>query len=629
MKKGLNRTVLNKKLKIKFDKAINLGKSRKYEEASELLLALIKETNEIPEAYLFLGRSYHSLNRMNDAIQVLRHYLTLVPDSAPGNFFLGRSLLSSGFPKNAIPYLKKAVEAHSESMHANGFLGIAYLKAGRSDIAINYLGKATESSTGQTGIYKIYLGTLFIRAVSNFKSGNTDLAFQMFEFLIEKNFDSILPYIYLGMIERHNNNFKNALMYYDKALEFSPNDELLLYRRAILLYKLGDTSLAVEELKKLNIEPDIDENIYLAYEYFKNKQYNKAVYYGNNALHNDNNDIDLHLLLGEINRELNKLDLGENHYKKAIKLDRTRLEARYGLSLIYWIQDKYDEMMIELKKIEISDPNNSICSYYKTLCMCKLNYDPKLTIPAVQDEIRKSEPDCYLFTALGEEYIKAGLGEFAEKWFIKAVALNKNFKDAYYNLIIIYKELTNTEKLMDIYKNLLEVSYDQIISIEYIQLLYKLKKFKETITEINKILPSIANNMKLLRLLANSYRFMKKWDNAIIIYQQVLVSDPENEALLQSLIYCLDHSGKINEAIELLNKALKFLINPSVNLQLIKGVLCYKNQQFDEALIIFRKALNRKPDDWRIYNNIGMIYKVKGITDFADQFFSRAREYKK
>ena len=155
MKKELNINVLNKKLKLKFEEALNLGKKRKYQEASEILLELTKESNELPEAYLFLGRSYHSLNRMNEAIQVLQHYLTLVPDSASGNFFLGRSLLSIGLAKNAIPHLKKSVEAHSKSLHANGFLGIAYLKAGRSDIAINYLATAVESSKKGTGIYKI------------------------------------------------------------------------------------------------------------------------------------------------------------------------------------------------------------------------------------------------------------------------------------------------------------------------------------------------------------------------------------------------------------------------------------------------------------------------------------------
>ena len=272
MKKVLNTQVLNKILKNKFDKAINFGKLRKYQESAKILSDLIQETDEIPEAYLYLGRSYHSLNRLNEAVQVLRHYISLVPESSMGHFFLGRSLLSLGFAKNAIIHLKKAVLDHPDSLHGNGFLGIAYLKAGRSDVAINFLSKAAENSTPGTGIYKIYLGTLFLRAVSNFKSGNTDLASQMFIFLIENSFDNILPFIYMGMIERQNGNYKNALAYYNNALEISPEDKLLLYRRAVLLYKVGKSSIAIEELKKLNIEPDIDENIYLAYQFFNKKK---------------------------------------------------------------------------------------------------------------------------------------------------------------------------------------------------------------------------------------------------------------------------------------------------------------------------------------------------------------------
>ncbi|MDA3941042.1 MAG: tetratricopeptide repeat protein [Spirochaetia bacterium] len=629
MKKGLNVYVLNKKIKTKFEKAINSGKLRKYEEAAELLSSIIKETDEIPEAYLYLGRSYHSLNRMNEAVSLLRHYLTLVPDSSMGNFFLGRSLLSLGLAKNSITFLKKSVEAHPESLHANGFLGIAYLNAGRSDVAIKYLSKAAEFSKKGTGIYKIYLGTLYLRAVSNFNAGDTELASQMLLFLIDHNFNNILPYIYMGMIERQNENYKQALSYYEKALKFSPDDKLLLYRRAVLLYKVGNSSIAVEELKKLDIEPDIDENMYLAYQFFNTKKFNQALYYGNMALHSDNQSTELHLLLGEINRELNNLDIAENHYRKAIKLDRTRLEGRYGLSLLLWMKYDYEAMITELKKISVSDSTNTISSYYTSLCMSKLNYKTDITIPSIQKEIRNNVPDCYLFTALGEEYIKAQLNQLAEKWFLKAISLNNNFKDAHMNLIDFYKSEENNDQLLKAYKNYLNIAFDLDKSLEYIQLLYKNKIFSDTISEINKVLPSMSTNTKLLRMLGNSYRFTKNWDNAILSYQHILVLFPENETVLQSLIYCLDHAGRKSSALELLDKAFEYLKSPSINLQLIRGVLYFKNKNYDDALKIFRKTLNKKPNDWRIYHNIGMIYNIKGVNDFAEQFFSRAREHKK
>ena len=99
--------MLKQELKVKFEKAIKLGKSRKYKEASILLYEITREASDFPEAYLFLGRSYHGLNRMEEAVHILRHYLNLVPESATGNFFLGRSLLSLGYAKNSITYLKK------------------------------------------------------------------------------------------------------------------------------------------------------------------------------------------------------------------------------------------------------------------------------------------------------------------------------------------------------------------------------------------------------------------------------------------------------------------------------------------------------------------------------------------
>ena len=620
--------MLDPKSKIKFQKALKLGRNRKYEEASVIFLDLIRENTDIPEAYLFLGRSYHGLNRMEDAVEALRHYIAIVPESAAGNFFLGRSLLTLGFPKNAIFYLKKAVNSNTSSMHANGFLGIAYLRSGRSDIAITYLTKAVESSANNTGIYKIYLGTLFMRGVSNFNSGNTELASEIFSFLIENNFSNILPYIYMGMIERQNGNYKTALQYYEKALEFSPDDELLLFRRAVLLYKIGKKDTAAKELKKLNIEPEIQENQYLAFQYFKRKNFNKAVYYGNIALHSDKNNIDLHLLLGEANRELKKLDFSENHYRIAIKLDRTRLEGRYGLSLLFWMREKYELMMVELRKISISDPGNSTSSYYKALCMCKLDFDTNETIPAIQEEIRRNGPDCYLFTALGEEYIKGGLEELAEKWFLKAIKINSSFKDAYSYLIDLYKSTGDISKLLEAYRNYLIITEDFQKNKDYIHLLYKQKKYPKTILEINKILHLQPDNQGLLRILANSYRLTKKWDKSTMIYRQLLIKDPNNEIFLRALVYCLDHSGQTISAIKIIDSALSFINKPGIDLFLIKGVLCYKAKQYDEALKSFRKTLNGNSKDWRVYYNIAMIYKIKGIDDFADQFFARSEEYK-
>ncbi len=618
----------NSDLKNTFKKAIELGKNRNYEESSRLLLEIIKTGNELPEAYLFLGRCYHSLNRMEEAVQVLKHYLTITPDSPSGNFFLGRSLLSMEIPGKAVYYLRKAVEAHPKSAYANGFLGIAYLKSGRSDLALNFLTIAVESTKSDSGIYKIYLGTLFVRGINSFKTGDYSYASQVFTFLISAGFNSILPYIYMGMIERNFKNYKKALEYYEKAIEIAPDDELLLYRRAVLLHKIGDSEQAVIELKKLNIEPDVDENIFLAYKYFENKNFNKAVYYGNLSLHRDNSNTDIHLLLAEAYRELNKPEIARNHYNRTLKLDRSRIEARYGLALLLWIEEDYEKMLSELNKIDINDPYNGIGSYYKALCKCNLNYDTEETIPLIQEEIRNNDPDGFLFNALGEEYIKGDYEELAEKWFIKALKVNKNYKSPFLNLINIYTKNGEETKLLEILKSYLMEFDDLKNHRKYIHLLYKLKDYTGTIEEILKLSPYLSKNPTYLRILANSYRLTRKWNEGIMTYKQLLQKDPENETFLRALIYCLDHSGKRITAIELLDNALGYLKKPTIDLILIKGVLCFKEEQYNEALSCFRQTLDSNPGDWRIYNNIAMIYRKKGMADYAEQFLSRAEKYK-
>ncbi len=65
-----------------------------------------------------------------------------------------------------------------------------------------------------------------------------------------------------------------------------------------------------------------------------------------------------------------------------------------------------------------------------------------------------------------------------------------------------------------------------------------------------------------------------------------------------------------------------------LSLSLILGVLKYKDGDTDGALEWFRKALSTSRKDWRAYQNIGIIYKRKGIAEFAEMFLSRAKELK-
>ena len=195
-------------------------------------------------------------------------------------------------------------------------------------------------------------------------------------------------------------------------------------------------------------------------------------------------------------------------------------------------------------------------------------------------------------------------------------------------LIETYNELEEDQKSAESYRRYLEqFPADLQRRTDFIHLLLDMESYDEAIEQIQAAIPLAGEDLELKRLLAYCNRLTEQYVEAAVIYRNLLKDDPKNESYLRALCYCLDSSGNRKTAVELLGKAFDY-ITPSVDLRLIYGVLLYRQQQFDEALSQFRVALEDSPDDWRAYKNMGMIYKKRGITDFAEKYLARAAKFK-
>lgn len=624
---------MNKKIK----DAVAYGKKRNYRKAVEILLETIKEDSENAQAYLFLGRSYYALGHYALSIQYLRMFLEREPDSAIGHFFMGRSLLVSGLVRNSVPHLKKSIDLFPDSAHARGFLGLALMKLKRFESALEYLGEAVEISPENRKIFDIYLNCLLIVAIRKFNRGDMDLAKEMFIFYTGYIENKVLPYVYLGMIERQNGYFEAALEYYNTALSISPDDNLLLFRRAILLYRIGYRDEAVKELDRLNIDgfdgihnpDDLKEDRFLALKYFQKKNYKEAVFFGREALKNDSKDIDMHLVMGEALRKLKQYKFAKNHYERAIEIDNSRIETRYGYILLLWQTGEYDDMLNELKKLSKMDPSEPLADYYTALVYSKLGFDSETTIKALQDQIRLNPSDPFLFKFLGEEYLKAGLENLAEKWFINAEKIMGPTYEILVDLIETYKKTDDIKNLIKVYKKFFTAGYfDSDMLKDYILILYNKKNYKLVIREAERYL-GYENSRVINRILANSYRLTGDFSRAEILYKNMLKEDPDNTVYLKALLFCMEKNNGIERSIELLSNALKYKKNPESDLFLILGVLLYKSGNTEKASEVFRENISRFPDDWRSYKNLGAIYREMGLDDFAERYLSEGEKRKK
>ena len=197
-------------------------------------------------------------------------------------------------------------------------------------------------------------------------------------------------------------------------------------------------------------------------------------------------------------------------------------------------------------------------------------------------------------------------------------------------LLRCYQKVRDTEQLIDLYKNMLfSDETNTHIRMQLIEILYAKEMFAEAALETEYLLGYTHLDNRLQRLLAICYRKTKRFRDAAVLYRELLKEEPDSEMYLRSLLYCLEKSKRRKQALELLESAMSYLTKPSSSLDLIHGVFLHKEKKIEEALSSFRSAMEKAPEDWRSYYNIGQIYHDKGMDSFSTKFFRKAEELKK
>ena len=615
-----------------FRLALDAGASRDYQKAVNILLRITSETDRLPQAFLYLGRSYHALKQYEEAIRYLRYFVELCPEIDAGHFFLGRSYLAYEIPKLAVLELTQARRLAPENVQARALLGLAYLRIKRSDMAVETLAEAVELDSENSRVYGGYLNALLVEAIRVFRRGDLNLSRQMLEFLIDAGKEDSLTYIYLASIEKRSGNYAAALSHYSHALDDTPEDPLLRLQRIDMLYRSGRPEEAVAGLESLGIRPPSDERNSqqlvltreMAVESYQKGHYRKAVSFAHRVIKISGPDLDMHLLMGESFRALGNIEKATNHFHRAVDFAPKIVEPRYGLIMCYWLKEEWSEMLQILRRIDRINPGDSTAAYYKALCLCRLNRPTTETVPTLREQIKRNSEDVHLQTALGFEFLKTEDTSAAARAFKKAITIDESHQNAHQGLIHSYELLEKAAESEEAYRSYLDrFPGDAGSRHAYIQLLLDQGKFLDAEKEINTHLANESSDHELQRLLAYCMRRSRKYREAAVVYRRLLQESPEDEELLRSLCFCLDQAGNRDTAIELLRRAFDYK-PPSYTMRLILGVLYYKASAFEEALAQFREVISKYPKEWRALRNIGMIYKRMGVHDFAERYLSMA-----
>ena len=177
-------------------------------------------SSNLPEVHLSLGSVYSFTGKNTEAIAELKKALELAPNSDEAYRNLGDAYSRIGQSGDAIAAYQKAVAANTYNWANHIALGKAYLDLGDYAKALPEFQKVTEIAPDNS-IGFLDLGSLYLR------DGKWSESIPQFQKALALSPDAD-TYSNIGTAYFFLKNYDQATKMYEKAVEMTPNDEVLL-----------------------------------------------------------------------------------------------------------------------------------------------------------------------------------------------------------------------------------------------------------------------------------------------------------------------------------------------------------------------------------------------------------------
>ena len=624
-----------------FAKALKAGQNRDYKKSIAILEDLAAQgladgsskTDSHPEIFLFLARSWHAESMYSRSAVCARSYIKLRPEDGSGWFFLGRACFADGAYDRAVSALKRSVELNPQSIDARTLLGMALLKWKKPVLARSVFEEALSIAPDDPKLNQGYLNALFVEAVRTYKRGNAEAARQRLTFLINNDIDGVVPRLYLAHALRELKFLPEALSQYEAAIQFAPEDSALQWYPVAVLLDMGETEQAAKIMTSLGEAPQNGQptdkmvNLLIVKNHLEKEEWGSAAQAARSWLKLYGSDAQLHALMGEAQRNLGNRTESMNHFNRAIELDRQNPAPWYGILMLLVEERDWANLAPLLEKAERSGCDADTISYYRVLCAANLDEDPSEILSGIQQQIHIHGAVPEMVVALARTYFRLGLTDLAIGWYRKAVELESDSEVAWLGLIACCEELDPGDALKSAYEEYLGRWTDNAaIRRDFTQYLAGRELFAEAADQLealSRFAPTAQNThqLALFRRKAGQYR------SAAILYRSLLREKPADRMLLANLVFCLDRMGEAASALALMHEANR-AFKPDADALLIEGRLLARSGDFNGALEIFRKSIDRFPKDARGWEEIAGVYAKQGVSEMAATFSEKARDLK-
>ena len=352
-------------------------------------------------------------------------------------------------------------------------------------------------------------------------------------------------------------------------------------------------------------------------------------------------DADVYLRLGQIYRELNKLDLAEQSLLKARQYEPGSPEVMYNEAMLYEAQGRYDDAIRVL-----SDAVTGLKSGSTVLP------SRRRSLAILYQQLGQLYRDAQNFPAALNTYAELGtLGEEedrrariliidtyrAEKNLPKALEAGKEAVAKYpsdpgivtSNALLLGENGQTDEAVKILQEQLTKTPADRDTYLNIAQVYERARRYKEAeqAALTAEALPGAPRDNEMTWFMLGAiYERQKFYDRAEVEFKKALAVNPRDAAVLNYYGYMLGDLGiRLDEAQSLVQRALKEEPNSGAYLDSL-GWIYYRENKLADAEATLRKAVQFESHDATIRSHLADVYAKSGRMDLAATQWEKSLE---
>ena len=289
---------------------------------------------------------------------IVSSYFSLKCAEGLSLYVLGRSYIASRYYREGAVFLEGAIERAWQVLPFDIYAQLAIASFTHGHIPLRLLEEGWKRFPDQSDLHLLY--GIALSESDSAKAGQRVIAdaFSDVEDPSELQTTASIAYQNLGYYYFQKGQWEQAVVLFENALQYRPNDSTFLSNLSMALYRLNRNEEAIDLMERvLARDPEnLKATVFLGNMFFETEQLDAAISVYTQALFRYPNEFLLHHNLGSVYKKQGRTDLAMNAYKRAVTLSPKDIQARNRLATMLAESGAFQEAMENYETMIVYHP---------------------------------------------------------------------------------------------------------------------------------------------------------------------------------------------------------------------------------------------------------------------------------